>query len=229
MKRVIVAWMLLILLTCIPVYAQEETEVRIYVMPIERVGNARGPKYFKWWFNPDGIDTVWSMKDFGYRDTCIIAADVTPAQHQEIAARDDVIAAPADIDSVIDTQQKRDAVVDALESLHVPAGWVEVGMTYREVVRPVTHLFLLAQRYYGQTASKYGEGLRLVEPSLGYTLDTLVSDIPAQVRQDLNEAAVSLGYDTSGVNGSWTYRRALKHLGDQWGDTPVLFGSLLTL
>jgi hypothetical protein len=199
--------------------------VRFYIMPMLVVNdNYRGPKYLRWRFNPEGLNVTWSAKDFGYRDTCIAAADVDTAQHQTLAGYSDVIAAPANIDNVIDTEAKRDNVRDALESLHVPGQWVHVDMTYREVLRPVTHLFLLAQRYHALTAEAYGTGRRLVEPGLGYTLDTLVSNIPAQVRSDLNQAAQSLGYDTSQVQQSWMYRRALKHLGDQWGDQPVEFG-----
>ena len=197
--------------------------VRFYIMPIKTIGGIyRGPKYLRWRFNPDGLNVMWSLKDFGYRDTCIVAADVSAEQHQDLASNEDVLAAPANLDNVIDTIQKRDTVRDALESLHVPGQWVNVDMTYREVLRPVTHLFLLAQRYHAITAEKYGQGRKLVEA--GYTLNTLVSEIPAQIRQDLNQAAQSLGYDTSEILGSWMYRRALKHLGDQWGDAPVEFG-----
>lgn len=222
MKKLLLFVILLSLLIPAAVQAQEETEVRFYIMPIEVVNETkRGPAYLKWRFNPDGVDAPWSMKDFGFQDTCIVAADVTAAQHQTLVANSDVVAAPANIDNIIDTVAKRDNVRDKLEDLNVPAGWVQTGMSYREVLRPVTHLFMFAQRYHALT------GRKMVEP--GYNLNTRISDLPLEVRQGLQQAADDLGYDTSGIAGSWLYRRGLKHLGDQWGESPVIFGDLVTL
>lgn len=192
--------------------------VRYYIMPLQVVGNRRGPKYLRWRDNPAGLDVPWSLKDFGFEPACMVAADVDPAQHQAISANPDVLSAPENLDDVIDTAQKRDAARAALDTLNVPSGFVQMGMTFRAVVRPLCHLFLFAQRYHAMT------GRKLVEA--GYTLRTQIGDLPQSVRQDLTAVADSLGYDHSGVHGAMTYQQGLKLLADQWGDRPVRFGNL---
>ncbi len=201
--------------------------VRIYIMGIEVIGSRRQPAHFVSRFGTGTVNAPYSFKDFGFTDTCIVVSDVTTEQHAELIGYSDVLAAPANIDNAIPNNTVRDNVRSQLEGLNVPAGWVQTGMSYREVLRPITHLFLFAQRYHALTAEKYGTGRKLVEQ--GYTLDTIISDIPVEVRQDLQDAADSLGYDYSSVQASDTYRVGLKKLADQWGETPVLFGTLLTL
>jgi len=200
--------------------------VRYYIMPLLVIVNERGPKYMKWTGlvsagNPTGIDAPYQYVNFGLEPTCLVVADVTDVQHTSLNANADVTAAPVNIDDTIVNAAQRDNVRSKLEALNIPAGWVEIGMTFRAVLRPVAHLMLFAQRYH-LIANR-----RIIEP--GYTLDTLISDIPILVRQGLKAAATSLGYDFSGVSLAWQYRQGLKFLGDQWGVTPVLFGSLATL
>jgi hypothetical protein len=201
--------------------------VRFYVMPLTvTASGSRGPKYLKWGVgilagDGTGLDVPWQLIDFGFEPTCLVCADVDAAQHTSLNANADVTAAPANIDDTIANATQRDTVRSKLEALNIPAGWVEIGMTFREVLRPCAHLFQFAQRYHAIS------GRKIIEP--GYTLDTIISDIPVEVRQGLKAAADSLGYDFSGISLSWPYRRGLKFLGDQWGDEPVSFGSLATL
>jgi hypothetical protein len=198
--------------------------IRWYVWPVQEVeiGDTlyRGPKYLKWRQNPDGVDVRWKAMDYGLMPTMLLVADVTQEQHDLAAAQPDIITIPPDIDGAI-SPQALPLVVDALEALHIPAGWVTTAHTYRDVMRPTAHLFQLAQRYHGRTAR------RLIEA--GYNLDTLIGDLPVNVLQSLNETAQSLGWDTSEIQASWRLRQALRHLAQQWGEAPVLFGDLGTL
>jgi hypothetical protein len=178
----------------------------------------RGPKYLLWRFNEAGVDVRWSMMDYGLMPTALLWADVTPAQQIQAEGLPDVITIPENIDQAIGTANALSQVQAALESLHIPSGWITVGHTYREVMRKVAGLFLFAQRYHGRHAAK------LIEA--GYGLNSLISDLPANVRASLNDTAQSLGYDTDPIAGSWTVRQALKYLADQWGDAPLLIGGI---
>lgn len=205
--------------------------VRFYLTRIEEnpAFNARGPKYFDWRFDPDkdnpdadpvGIVCRWSLMDYGLMDACIVVADVTPEQHDELVTHADVLALPENIDNPIPNAGARNKVRDALELLHIPGAWVQVGITYREVLRTVLQVFQLGQRYAGITRQ------RLID--IGFTLDNTVGDLPVGVRQNLAATAESFGWDISAITLSWTIRDALKHLADQWGDLPIHFG-LVTL
>jgi hypothetical protein len=201
--------------------------VRYYIMPLQVTAqNARGPKYMKWGGgvtggNPTGIDAPYQFIDFGFEPTCLVCADVDATQHTSLNANADVTAAPVNLDDPIPNATQRDTVRSKLEVLNIPAGWVDIGMTYRSVLRPVAHLFQFAQRYHAIS------GRRIIE--VGYTLDTVMAFLPAEVRTGLKDAADSLGYDYEGISLSWPYRQGLKFLGDQWGATPITFGALGTL
>jgi hypothetical protein len=196
--------------------AQEETVIRFYIIPIDVVGgNKRGPKYFKWQFGPDGIDCQRSMKDYGLIDAGLVAADVTQAQHEQLAAEMDVAAAPVDIDQYV-SGIALPTVVNVLEALWIPAGWVTTGHTYRELLRMVGGLFMFAQRHHGM----HGEQLITSQADL----DLRWNQITLARRERIVATADDLGYDYSEVQNSWEVRRILKYLGDQWGETPISFG-----
>lgn len=191
--------------------------VRFYVLPIETNGDTRGPKYLDWRFDPDppGIDCLWSMKDYGLINAALVAADVSAAQHASLSGYADVAAAPVNLDNNV-TAGALPIVVNVLEALRIPAGWVTTAYTYREILRMIGGLFMFAQRHHGihneQLVDNVGQ------------LDLEWNQIPLARRQRVVETADSLGYDYSAVQATWKIRRILKHLGDQWADTPILFG-----
>jgi len=189
--------------------------VRFYLVPVEQSGNARGPKYFKWRFSPDGLDVRWGAFDYGLIPTMLIAADVTAGQHDTLAAQSDVTAIPADIDSTVPAQALP-AVQNALEDLRIPGGWVTTNHTYREIIRTVGGLFQFAQRHHGLHN-------KIIMPE-NVTLSQTWGDLPLQARQEVRATADSLNYDYSDVTASTTIRQILKSLADQWGDQPLLLG-----
>ena len=225
MKRI---WLALIVLAILPllvgptvVAQEEETDVRFYIMPISVVNDVyRGPKYLKWRFNPGGIDCPWSMKDYGLIDAGLVAADVTQAQHEALAAEVDVVAAPVDIDQSI-SEIAIPRVQAVLEALRIPAQWVTSDYTYRDLLRMVGGLFMFAQRYHGMHNEALIDSVD--------QLDLRWNQIPQARRQRIVATADNLGYDYSEVTNTWTIRRILWHFAQQWGETPILFGSLVTL
>lgn len=189
--------------------------MRYYILPIEQAGNARGPKYLKWRFDPSGLDVFWSGMDYGLIPKMLVVADVTTAQHNGLSAQPDVLSLPADIDNTV-TSQALPAVQTGLESLKIPGNWVHTSHTYRDILRMVGGLFQFAQRHHGLHD-------QLIVPD-NIDLSKTWGDLPLEWRQNLAATADSFGYDYSGVTASTTIRAILKNLSDQWGDTPINLG-----
>ena len=186
--------------------AQDETMIRFYIVPIEKVvepgtpGLVRKPKYIH------DMDARWGLKDYGMIDIALIGASVTQAQHEQIASEIDVIAAPQDIDQNI-SEIALPQVKDALEQMRIPVHWVTTDYTYRQILRRVAGLFSFAQRYHGM---HYEE---LIDNQA--QLDLRWNEIPQERQDKIKATADNLGYDYSEVTNQWTIRQILKLMADQ--------------
>lgn len=196
--------------------------IRFYILPIEDDGaGARGPKYLEWRFDPDPPALVpgirWSLKDYGLVDAALVAAELTQAQHEALAAESDVAAPPENIDqNISDLAIPQVQVV--LEQLRIPADWVDNTYTYRQILRMIAGLFQFAQRHHGM----HNEGL--IDNTA--QLDLRWNQIPPDRRNRILATADAMDppYDYSEVTNTWLIRRILKHLADQWGTQPIHFG-----
>ena len=191
--------------------------IRFYLLPIvpfvvlgETVPSTRTAKYL----SDSGV--AWGMMDYGLIDTGLVMADVSQAQHDQLAIQGDVTAVPENLDSLIGANTT--AVRSALESLRIPGNWVQAADTYRELLRMVGGLFQFSQRHNGL------HGKIIIPENLN--MDQTWSEIPLLWRADLRQTATSFGYDTSGVTGSTTIRAILKTLADLWGDEALLIGGV---
>jgi len=187
---------------------------RLYIVP--KIGTGTGddafrPKYFA---NLDGV--AWSAMDYGLEPHFLVASELTTDQHNALVANADVIAVPANLDAQVGTN--RDAVVDALETLNVPAGWVTTTMTYRKILKIVAAIMLFAQRLHGHG------GIRIF--GSGITLATKFNQLPAATRTKLIGAAQSMNFDTSSLSGTSTIRQILKEMADQWGVKDIKLGGI---
>lgn len=196
--------------------------IRYYILPVEQVtttggGIARGPKYFRWRFDPDppGMDAMWAMMDYGLINACLLVADVTQEQHEALTANVDVASPPQNIDQQV-SEIAIPAVKAVLEELRIPADWVTSAYTYRQILRMVAGLFQFAQRYHAM----HGEAL--VDSKAA--LDLRWNQIPLARRNRIIATVNELGYDYSGITSTWTVRRILRHLGGQWGATVFHIG-----
>lgn len=196
-----------------PVIVAQETPVaRFYILPIEQVGNARGPEYLSWRFDQNPIAELagiqWSMKDYGAVNTAIVAANVTAAQHAILAAQPGVISIPANLDEQVGTTRLA-ATQAAVESLQIPGDWIQATHTYRQIARYVTGLFLYGQRV---TAISGGQPILRLEDNL----DTQFKNLPLNIRTAMIQAANELQYDTSDILATNTLRVVLRKLADEW-------------
>jgi len=194
--------------------------IRWYVLPIERQGSTRGPKYIYWsgalGEEHPGMVVPHGIMDYGaLMDVCVMVADVTQDQHEQLTAEVDVAGAPEDIDQNI-SPVAIPKVQAVLEALRIPADWVDTSYTYRAILRMVTGLFQFAQRHYGL---HHEELITSVSQ-----LDLRWNQIPLDKRTRIIATADSFGYDYSEVANQWLVRRILKHLADQWAGGSFDFG-----
>lgn len=171
--------------------------LRLYILPIERNGNARGPKYFPWKYDPDPIpalaDTRPATMDFGGIDMCLVAVDVTTAQNNALAVQTDVIAVPQNLDNQVNGNLT--AVADALETLRIPSGWVQTTDTYRSILRTICGMFLYMQRVSNPTTMTRNQYIE-AEP---------VGNLPVAFRNLAQSVATAQGWDLSSVTLSTTW------------------------
>lgn len=193
--------------------------IRYYILPVERnaVENMRGPKYFRWRYDPDppGIDCMWSLKDYGSIDMCVVVADITQADHDALVLNTDVYAFPENLD-LVTTVAQRQALNTYIEAHGIPGDWLGAGMTFRVVLRTITSMFLYLQRVLA--IIRYP-----TDPFAGLTLNTKYSNIPNPLHDALYNAALQMGYSWN-IGNNDQIRKIWKMMADQWGALPIYFG-----
>jgi hypothetical protein len=213
MKR----WLFVLVLASallVPVRGEAQV-IQYFFLPVDVVGNYRGPSYLKWRFNPDGLDVPWSCKDYGsVNNIMVCAVNAEAADLTWLAAQADVYAWPTVLDENL-PQAERSAVTAYLEAAFVPANWISPSDTRRTALRTVTGMFLFMQRL---TALSGNSPL-----DWGITLNTQFRNLTTEQQTWLEEAAVSLGYAWDVVSND-TIRLILKAMADAWGDQPIYFG-----
>lgn len=216
MKRWILLALLLALL--LPASAQAESmTIRFYILPIERNGNTRGPKYFAWRYDPDppGLADAWSILDYGLIDMGVLVSDITDTDHTFLAAQADVFSFPVDLDVTM-TAAERSTLSTYLEAHGVPGDWVSAQDTWRTALRTVSGMFLYMQRLTALAGSS--------PLDWGYNLNTQWRNISASHQTEMTDAATSLGYDVSFIRNTTQIRALLKTFSDAWGNQTIYMG-----
>lgn len=192
---------------------------RFYLVPIESVGNTRGPEYFPWFFDPDPVAELagvrWSLKDYGVINQGVVAAEVTQAQHDFLAAQAEVFDFPENLDAAMGSAD-RTALSNYLEAVAIPADWLSPADTYRTALRTVTGMFLFMQRYTAITGTNPLQS--------GLTLNTQFRNLNAVNQNAIRQTFTDLGYDDTVIRDNWTLRVLLKNAADQWGSRAIEFG-----
>jgi hypothetical protein len=185
-------------------------------MPIIGTGSSRlDPRRPKYAENTlTGV--VWGMMDYGYRPTCLVAADTDGAVHSALTANSDVFAFPDGFESSGATVGNQSTpVTNALEAQAIPAQWVQSQSTYLSVAHTVGAMFQFMQRLNGILGN--------VDPFVGATLNTRIDALSQATQTAINQAFTSFGWTAPA--GNTTLRNALKQTADQWGATPLTMGS----
>lgn len=176
-----------------------------FIVPMEsyvhpKYGTATRPKYV----TELGVD--WAVCRFGVTagDPSIAWANATPEQETSVAAHADAVVVPP-LDNAIGAGALT-AVKAQVEAMSLPAQWVQVGMTYRTVVRVLVGMAQLLQfmRGLGQPTTIVGH------------LDDTIGSFPLAVRQALAQAADGLGINRDNITGATLLREALRDVGQQF-------------
>lgn len=184
--------------------AQTDVALRFYIVPKIGTGVFPTDPYRAKYIADLGV--AYAAMDYGLDNTFLVGAQVTSAQNTDLAANLDVIAIPQNLDNTIGLTALS-TVQAKLEGLHIPADWVTTNHTYRDVIRITGKLFLYMQRFSGQQLHTFFES--------GITLDTRINELTQAQRNAMNQAALSMGLDTSSITGPMLLRQAFKILADQ--------------
>jgi len=204
---------LVVLALALPATVEAQV-IQYFMIPTQQIGNYRGPSYLKWRFNPEGLDVLWSCKDYGSINIMVCAVDADQADLDTLAAQPDVYAWPTALDENL-PQAERSAVTDYLEAVFVPANWISPSDTRRSALRTITGMFLYMQRL---TALSGESPL-----DWGITLNTQYRNLTLEQQAWLEQAALDLGY-TWDVADNDTIRNVLKAMADAWGEQDIMFG-----
>jgi hypothetical protein len=190
-----------------------------YLVPLV-VGGPFGSRVAKYFFSDFGMQP----RTVPFDDNAIVwiddAAPLTPAQKSFLQAQPDAVAVPP-IDNTIGAGALGQ-VQGGLESLRIPADWVQVGMSYRMVLRVVVGMAQFLQRTAG-----LGNPVKL---PTGAALDLTMAELSAANRQTLQDAAATMPggpLDVSAIGPTTTVRQVLYILGQQFADgRAISFGDL---
>lgn len=165
------------------------------------------------WLAPFGVAAI----RFGPHPHCLAAAPCDAATDVQVAAQADVRRVSDNLARTLGTAELQDLAA-YLETYRIPADWMDGTLSWRAIVRGVLGIFLFAQHYQGCGGGPLYDG--------GATLETTVSQLPPDVQQSLERAAVDLNYDTSTLRADVSLRQILRAMGVQWGEQPIFLGSV---
>lgn len=200
-------------------FAQGDS-VQIYLVP--KVGTGAHGDEFRAKYIADGatdypasatgaIAGSASAMDYGLEPIMLVLANVTPGEDASISAQPDVIKVPSGLDT-LPSSLNLSTIKAQLEALKIPAGWINNTHSYREIMRFVTQLFQIFQRYHFVSVNA---GLSGTLFTSGITLDSTFGQLSASQRNALQQVAVDLGISTAGITNGTTLRAALRIIGPQ--------------
>lgn len=211
--------LLAVVLSLVAVSAFAQTEMRYYVMP--KIGDGLSPPtaFRPKYIDPGSLSPTWNVgawqgMDYGLENVFVVALTLTPTDHTTLTAQPDVLAIPSPIANLV-SALALPTVKSKCEAANLPADWVTTSLTYQQVLSRILRIVSFMQRFHGMFGRLFNAGV---------TLDTRINQLPVTARQDLNNAAISLGADTSTITGTTLIREALVIVGDQLFPGGLAFG-----
>lgn len=199
---------------------------RLYIVPVIGTGvrqDPRRPKYFE-----DGTivsQPGWTYIDYGFEPIMFVGANLSVSDDNIITSKPDVQALPFDLSPNLTAGQVI-VTKNFLESINIPAGWVNVGLTWIAVVRTILGLFSFVQKY----GVVYAEANGVIAPSLfsaGITLNSTFGSLPQAVQNALVTTAQFFNISTAGLVAGTTMRVILKAMADAFQGSQYRFGDVL--
>ena len=200
----------------------QEVVMSVYLVPVETVGNSRGPAYFCWEMEeapPACIGCSWSMMDYGFAPVALLVAkDISQADHEALILNSDVFYFPSNLDAPVDQE-----VQAFFEGVHLPMDWLTPATTWRELLRQTAGMFLFNQRYMGIVAAETGE-LHSIWDSAD--LDTRLREMSDDEQRWFLLTVESFGYDSSSISTNTRLRQLVKQAGDFWAGQTFYLGGM---
>lgn len=188
---------------------------RFYLVPVDVQGAYRGPMYFKWRFNPVGIDCRWNMMDYGFVSSALVLAhDITQVDHDTLILNIDVYAFPDNLDQAVN-----DPTIDQFfEDINIPTDWLTPATSYRELLRQTAGMFQFNQRYGGISG-----GASIFDSA---TLSTRLRQMSDQEQEWFYQTVESFGYSRDLVNSNSQLRLLVKQAGNFWAGQTFIMGGV---
>jgi len=188
----------------------------LFVVPVLHLpeNNHNAPGYVWHRFHPGLADLEgvrWAWVTYLLEDVGVLIADVTVEQRELLDTQAGVVAVP-DLDRTVETVPQQDRVRGLLEAVDVPGGWVNIGMTYRTIVRILLWIFTYHNRVVALIQRPVFAG--------DLDLEMTMAEIPAWIRDAMAQAAGEMGYDYGWVEPSTTLRELLYGMGVQFSAVP---------
>jgi hypothetical protein len=197
--------------------------IRAYIVPYTREfmpapdDQTKGVWEMRAKYIQDMVGLKPTIRGYGAEGVALVVVDVSTLDHGIISGNADVLSFPENLDTSPNTAN-RNAAITALEARNIPAGWINAGITWRQILRAVAKIIRITKELDGG-ANFIG---RLFDN--GRTFSTQFQDLPIGVRQRMIAYATEKGWDTSGLSSTSTLRQILKFLADQLPGNPVLRG-----
>lgn len=188
---------------------------RLYLIPINHISIGdqgdiyHTPKYLPHRLDPAlaGLEEVrFTWEIFWLGHTAIVVADTDDTQNGLLIAQTDVVAVPP-LDSTI-AAGVLPVVQSVLETGGIPGNWVQVGMSYRQVLRIILGIMQFHKRFMALSGRRAGDG--------PVALTLRVNQIPQATRTILQNVATEFGLDFSAVTGTTAVRQLLIGMGQQF-------------
>lgn len=197
---------------------------RLYLVPVNHTPTEGGiyhtPKYLPHRLDPalpglEGVYFAWEVFWLGH--TAIAMADTDATQHNLLVAQTDVVAVPP-LDNTV-TAGALSTVQNVLEAGDIPGDWVQVGMTYRQVLRIILGIMQFHKRFMALSGRRASDGL--------FALTLRVNQIPQAARTILQNVAAEFNLDFSAVTGTTTVRQLLIGMGQQFASREFEIGGVI--
>jgi len=187
--------------------------VRYFIIPLVETVHSTNPwrsdrdmKYINNQHKRDGLSVQgFDWRHNGAANVAIAKIEADTTTLNTLAAYPDVLRFPANINSTL-TAARVNAVKARLDDLDLPSGWVNVSLTYKNVIHNIVRLFKINKYMYSL------DGLKENLFAGGLTRNSTLSQIPAGKRARLRKFAENHGMDTTELTGSTTIQAAFIQL-----------------
>lgn len=188
----------------------------IFLVPMELQGNTYRGKYT----NDPAVVASGTIR-YSLVDSAVVMIDSTQTYLDSVDAQADAtrLATEANIDNTL-TNGQVTAAKTLFENNGIPAGFINIGDTRREVIRAVCGLFLFSQRMEG----RFGTGFWQRAQELGITLATQFVDFPQAVKDEFIAVRDDHGWGNLGLTNQSTLRQILTAVSQQFESEPITIG-----